>query len=92
MSPTELRERQLLRQLPNDFITFMKNEKVWEKYKGNVYDYAKEVSADVLLKVILNTDIHILNVSFVWKETKEGFEFWKNAYDKWLTYNANRQP
>lgn len=92
MSPTELRERQLLRQLPNDFIEFMKQEKVWEKYKDNVYDNAKEVSADVLLKVILNTDIHILNVSFVWKETKEGFEFWKNVYDKWLTYNTNRQP
>ena len=92
MSPTELRERQLLRQLPNDFIEFMKQEKVWEKYKDNVYDHAKEVSADVLLKVILNADIHILNVSFVWKETKEGFEFWKNVYDKWLTYNANRQP
>ena len=87
MSPTELRERQLLRQLPNDFIEFMKQEKVWEKYKDNVYDHAKEVSADVLLKVILNADIHTLNVSFVWKETKEGFEFWKNVYDKWLTYN-----
>ena len=92
MSPTELRERQLLRQLPNDFIEFMKQEKVWEKYKDNVYDNTKEVSADVLLKVILNADIHILNVSFVWKETKEGFEFWKNVYDKWLTYNTNRQP
>ena len=92
MSPTELRERQLLRQLPNDFIEFMKQEKVWEKYKDNVYDHAKEVSADVLLKVILNADIHILNVSFIWEETKEGFEFWKNVYDKWLTYNTNRQP
>ena len=92
MSPTELKERQLLRQLPNDFIEFMKQEKVWEKYKDNVYDHAKKVSADVLLKVILNANIHILNVSFVWEETNEDFEFWKNVYDKWLTYNTNRQP
>ena len=87
MSPTELRERQLLRQLPNAFVEFMKQEKVWEKYKDNVYDHAKEVGADVLLKVILDSGIHTLNVSFRWKETKEGFEFWKNVYDKWLTYN-----
>lgn len=93
MSPTELKEKQLLRQLPNDFITFMKNEKVWDRYKENVYDHAKELGAELLLKIILDADIHILNVSFIWKKTEirnEGFEFWKNIYDKWLTYN--RQP
>lgn len=92
MSPTELKERQLLRQLPNDFITFMKNEKVWDRYKENVYDHAKEIGADILLKIILDADIHILNVSFIWKETNESFEFWKKVYDKWLTYNTDRQP
>ena len=96
MSPTELKEKQLLRQLPNEFITFMKDEKVWDKYKENVYVHAKKVGADTLLKIILNEDKHILNVSFEWKQTKdrgEGFEFWKKIYDKWLTYiEKNRQP
>jgi hypothetical protein len=68
---------------PQDFINFLKNENIYEKFinnllnnnnqwKWNFSKYCKDIKKQ-----------YYLSSSFRWYKTEEGDKFWRDINDKW---------
>ena len=72
-----------------EFIKFLKEHEVFEKFKSNVYKrgYSKGYNREDFFKKYLkrkaNMSKSYISSAFVWNNAYEGFRFWKDINDKW---------
>lgn len=71
--------------MPADLIKFLIEEKAFEKYVQNTKKYLEEYPR-VRPFSYSNNLFYILDVSFRWDETPEGYNYWYRIYCKLKNY------
>ena len=61
------------------FIDFLKNNNCYEQYVKN-----KRKNTQI------SDIINCVNIGFIWKETLEGIDYWRNIHNEWNNYLKNK--
>lgn len=64
------------------FISFLKKEHIFSKFRNNYYSYAPRKK--IVHEINLSADT--IYSAFIWYPTKEGDAFWRNIHNKWITF------
>lgn len=76
------------------FIRFLKSENAYAKYKINLFK--PSVESDIKTAFLSKDDILINRVccsyicsAFSWRESKEGYNYWRDLAEKWCNKLSN---
>ena len=72
------------------FIRFLKENNIYHKFFTNIYSNNGRKSITYQYKSVreyIDEELKdrgcLINKSFLWAETEEGYVFWRGIYDKW---------
>ena len=73
------KNKKLEKYIPKDIINFLKKKDLYDLYYFNL-----EKCLSDQLKNDLNRQVNISLVigSFIWKDSKEGYDFWRNIHEE----------
>lgn len=66
------------------FVSFLQKNKLYFKYIHNAMNPQWEYERDEIQQI--RYPDHIINFSFLWRKTKEGFGFWENKESEYKKY------
>jgi hypothetical protein len=76
----------VLKDCPQDFINFLKNKNIYEKFINNLLSFNNQQKKENWKQCKFCKDVdkffYILS-SFYWHETEEGSDFWEDINNKW---------
>lgn len=61
--------------------SFLKENDCYYQYIKNYNNYNNEYYMPL---TILKYSYNLINNAFVWRETKEGFDYWEKIHNEWL--------
>jgi len=61
--------------------SFLKENDCYYQYIKNYNNYSNEYYMPL---TILKYSYNLINNAFVWRETNEGFDYWKKKHEEWL--------
>lgn len=62
--------------------SFLKENDCYYQYIKNYNNYNNEYYMPL---TILKYSYNLINNAFVWRETKEGFDYWEKIHNEWIT-------
>ena len=68
------------------FRAWMQDNHLWTEYLYEFYAYHKEDTKTSPSSLYKSQTSNIISVSFVWKNTAGGFDFWLSVDKKWREY------
>lgn len=66
------------------FVSFLQKNKLYFQYIHNAMNPKWEHERDEIQQI--RSPEHIINFSFLWRKTKEGFDFWENKESEYKKY------
>ena len=61
--------------------SFLKENDCYYQYIKNYNNYSNEYYMPL---TILKYSYNLINNAFVWRETNEGFDYWRKKHEEWL--------